>query len=163
MIVMEQSVISSVIGLIGVLTGAIITYIFNMKLTDKQFTLNKQKLLFEEELKILRNLKVNNLRLQSLISCEGKYIGKTQGFSEEGNITDFFLDIHNTDLKNKELVDSLLVFKVDTIYEVHKEVKKLCDAIYNATDDRAVLWDSVKKKVNFANEEIESIIRNIAD
>ena len=50
-------------SILGVLIGGVLSYYTSNKITEKKFKIDKQKVLFENNLKILKKMKINNLEI----------------------------------------------------------------------------------------------------
>ena len=58
-----MSTMSTIAGLLGAIIGAIVTQIGNYILLEKKSSLEKKKIIFEQNLNILQEIKLNNLEL----------------------------------------------------------------------------------------------------
>lgn len=155
-------------SMIGVLVGGILSYYTSSKITKKKFKIDKQKKLFENNLKILKKMKINNLEISfQLYKNRGfslndfsktpeekhaEYIVKIPLYSFENLKLSYSLEYEKE--KQKELIEA-----ANALFEKMIEIQK---SLNNgnlskiSVEDAKNLLDKVNKKIEII---IESMIK----
>ncbi len=146
-------------SMIGVLIGGLLSYYTSSKLAEKKLKVDKQKVLFENNLKILKEMKINNLEIsfqlyrnrgyfltdfsKTLEEKHAEYIVKIPLYSYENLKLSYKLEYENE--KQQELIEI-----VDALFEkmVEIQVNLNNENLSNTSvEDAKKLLDKVNKKI----------------
>lgn len=153
-------------SMIGVLVGGFLSYYSGSKITEKKFKIEKQKVLFENNLKILKKMKINNLEISfQLYKNRGlyltdfsktpevqhaEYIVKIPLYSFENLKLSYKLEYERE--KQKELIEA-----VNALFERMIEIQK---SLNNGNLSNTSIEDA-KKLLEKVNKKIEIIIESM--
>lgn len=151
-----MSTMSTIAGLLGAIIGAIVTQIGNYILLEKKSSLEKKKIIFEQNLNILQEIKLNNLEL---ILVYEKKAGLNVTVSNTTFIEEELADITSLatfSFRNLKLCNKLIDFEFNDVNELYKNVDDLHSKILEVQEAKYKLNSPVSLR-----EEAKEIIKII--
>lgn len=150
----------SVVGLIGAVIGAITTQIGNYILLNKQFNNEKKKLIFNQNLDILQEIKINNVELtltyKEKIGLNAADI-KTSIMDRE---LELITKLATFSFRNLKLSNKLIDVKINNVEDLHSKILEVQNAMYRS-GSQVSLWNEAEVIITQINNDIDTEITKI--
>ena len=160
---MHNTYISLLQSMTGVVVGGFVTYFSNYKLYEKKLKNDKEKILFENNINILRKMKINNLEVLSKLENRIGVKLKDHNKSSINEHIEFIASLTFHSYENFKLLYELLYSKVDTdklknsIESLHLKMLEIQDAIPN-NKMNMILTEEAKKLTKAVDKNIDENI-----